>query len=198
LAWRCLDFMGSSTAGLGRLGTSGCTLSLASSFFSCRGGGTGATLLGCCALSWLSSASGFIWGVVDRWPDTLLSAFSWFIKGCCRTFTWLSAFKPTSRAATTAGEETDDAGEGNGAAIESFTGELRLLSTSSFCSGGFSAGSGGFLWYNSSSFSAFSSSFCSCTFSFSRKSSLFEVFDVCSRRSLSSFWRRAFSTSNLV
>jgi len=84
---------------------------------------------------------------------TLLSAFSWFIKGCCRTFTWLSALKPMSRAAAAAaGEETDDAGEGNGAAIESFTGDLRLLSAKSLCSGGFSAGSGGFLWYNSSSF----------------------------------------------
>jgi len=44
---------------------------------------------------------------------TLLSAISWFINGCCKTFTWLSAFKPLSRAATPAGEETDDAGEGN-------------------------------------------------------------------------------------
>jgi hypothetical protein len=60
---------GSSTAGLGRFGTSGSTFSLPSSCLSCRGGGTGATLFGCCALSWLSSASGFIWGVVDLCPD---------------------------------------------------------------------------------------------------------------------------------
>jgi hypothetical protein len=56
-------------AGLGRFGTSGSTFLFASSCFSCRGGGTGATLFDCCTLSWLSSASGFIWGVVDLWPD---------------------------------------------------------------------------------------------------------------------------------
>lgn len=67
---RCFHlFEGSSMAGLGRLGTSGSIFSLPSSCFSCPGGGTGATLFDCCALSWLNSASGFIWGVVDLWPD---------------------------------------------------------------------------------------------------------------------------------
>jgi hypothetical protein len=82
---------------------------------------------------------------------TLLSAFSWFSIGCS-TFNWVSWCKPTTgAAAAAAGEETDERGEGDGAALEPFTDDFRPASASRFLSKGFSAACGGCLWYDFSS-----------------------------------------------
>lgn len=86
---------------------------------------------------------------------TLLSALSWFSTGSS-TFTWFSG-AGAAAAAAAASEETDEAGKGDGSALECLTGDLRLPSASCFPSEAFSTVCGECLWY-------VFNSFCKCSY----------------------------------